>query len=111
MRDAAMSSDLILASAAERISTVFDLAEIDDTTPENLLEHLRRMLIDRIVELLSRNPEKLMAILYRIDVSEKRVDEIMTKSFPTEVPLHLADLIIERQMAKARSRAEHRDAS
>jgi hypothetical protein len=52
-----------------------------------------------------------MAILYRIDVSEKRVDEIMTKSFPTEVPLHLADLIIERQMAKARSRAEHRDAS
>jgi hypothetical protein len=106
-----MSSELILASAAERISTVFDLAEIDDTTPENLLEHLRRMLINRIVELLSRNPEKLMAILYRIDVSEKRVDEIMTKSFPTEVPLHLADLIIERQMAKARSRAEHRDAS
>jgi len=106
-----MSSDLILAGAAERIRTVFDLAEIDDTTPENLLEHLRRMLIDRIVELLSRNPEKLMAILYRIDVSEKRVDEIMTKSFPTEVPLHLADLIIERQMAKARSRAEHRDAS
>jgi hypothetical protein len=52
-----------------------------------------------------------MSILYRIDVSEPRVNEIMKKSFPTEVPLHLADLIIERQIAKARSRAEHRDSS
>lgn len=104
-----MSSELILASAAERISTVFDLAEVQDATPEARLEHLRRLLVERIVDLLSRNPEKLMSILYRIDVSERRVNEIMTKSFPTEVPLHLADLIIERQLAKARSRAEHKD--
>lgn len=106
-----MSSDLILSSAAERISTAFDLAESNDTTPETRLEHLRRLLIERIVELLNRNPEKLMSILYRIDVSEKRVNQIMTTSFPTEVPIHLADLIIERQLAKARSRAEHRDTS
>ncbi|MFN4909572.1 MAG: hypothetical protein ACK475_00945 [Bacteroidota bacterium] len=104
-----MSSELILASAAERISTVFDLAEVQDAAPEARLEHLRRLLVERIVELLNRNPEKLMSILYRIDVSERRVNEIMTKSFPTEVPLHLADLIIERQLAKARSRAEHKD--
>lgn len=104
-----MSSDLILASATERISSAFDLAEVEDATPETRLEHLRRLLVERIVELLNRNPEKLMSILYRIDVSERRVNEIMTKSFPTEVPLHLADLIIERQLAKARSRAEHRD--
>ena len=104
-----MSSDLIAISAAGRISAVFDLAEVDDTSPETRLEHVRRLLVERIVELLNRNPEKLMSILYRIDVSEQRVNEIMTKSFPTEVPLHLADLIIERQLAKARSRAEHRD--
>lgn len=106
-----MSSDLILASAAERISTAFDLAETNDATPEARLEHLRRLLVERIVELLNRNPEKLMSILYRIDVSEQRVNQIMTTSFPTEVPIHLADLIIERQLAKARSRAEHRDTS
>ncbi|HBB26303.1 MAG TPA: hypothetical protein DCZ59_08565 [Bacteroidetes bacterium] len=105
-----MSSELILTSAAERISTAFDLAEVEDALPEVRLEHIRRLLVERIVELLNRNPEKLMSILYRIDVSERRVNEIMTKSFPTEVPLHLADLIIERQLAKARSRAEHKDA-
>lgn len=106
-----MSSDLVLASAAERISSAFDLAEVDEVLPEARLEHLRRLLVERIVELLNRNPEKLMSILYRIDVSELRVNEIMKKSFPTEVPLHLADLIIDRQLAKARSRAEHRDTS
>lgn len=106
-----MSSDLVLASATERISSAFDLAEVDEVLPEARLEHLRRLLVERIVELLNRNPEKLMSILYRIDVSELRVNEIMKKSFPTEVPLHLADLIIDRQLAKARSRAEHRDTS
>jgi predicted XRE-type DNA-binding protein len=106
-----MSSDLVLASAAERINAAFDLAEVEDALPEARMEHLRRQLIERIVELLNRNPEKLMSILYRIDVSEPRVNDIMKKSFPTEVPLHLADLIIERQIAKARSRAEHRDSS
>ena len=49
-----------------------------------------------------------MAILYRIDVKEGAVNEIMSKSFPTEVPIHLADLVIARQLEKARTRAEHR---
>jgi hypothetical protein len=48
-----------------------------------------------------------MAILYRIDVKEAAVNQIMSTSFPLEVPIHLADLIITRQLEKAQSRADH----
>lgn len=106
-----MSSEAIERSAADRIATAFDLDESAVQAPSEILAEIRRRLIERIVEMLTRNPEKLMAILYRIDVKESAVNEIMSKSFPTEVPIHLADLIIERQLAKARSRAEHRDSS
>lgn len=106
-----MSSEAIERSAADRIALAFDLDEGAVQAPSDILAEIRRRLIERIVELLTRNPERLMAILYRIDVKESAVNEIMSKSFPTEVPIHLADLIIERQLAKARSRAEHRDSS
>ncbi len=108
----------IVQSAIERIEAAFDLDS--HVTPaqaavtpaqagvQRLHNDLRSLLINRITELLARNPEKLMAILYRIDVKEGAVNEIMSKSFPTEVPIHLADLVIARQLEKARTRAEHR---
>ncbi|MBU3699271.1 MAG: hypothetical protein FGM33_04565 [Candidatus Kapabacteria bacterium] len=97
------ANDPIVQSAIERIETAF---EMDPGLRRG--DELRSLLINRITELLTRNPEKLMAILYRIDVKENAVNEIMSKAFPTEVPIHLADLVIERQLAKARTRAEHR---
>ena len=101
-----MSSEAIAHSASQRIASAFDLAG-DELEFTGTFEELRAMLINRITELLSRNPEKLMAILYRIDVKEVVVQNIMSTSFPLEVPIHLADLIITRQLEKAQSRAEH----
>jgi len=98
-----MSSDDELArSAAEKISVAFDLDEVDS------LEAIRAALVNRIIQLLTSNPERLMAALYRIDVQEQRVNEIFTTSIPPDVPDLLADLIIERQLLKARTRREHR---
>ena len=101
-----MSSDVVKHSASQRIAAAFDLAG-DEIEFVATFEEMRAMLINRITELLSRNPEKLMAMLYRIDVKEAAVNEIMTTSFPLEVPIHLADLIITRQLEKAQSRADH----
>lgn len=101
-----MSSELVQQSASQRIASAFDLAG-DDLEFVGTFDEMRAMLINRITELLSRNPEKLMAILYRIDVKEASVNQIMTTSFPLEVPIHLADLIISRQLEKAQSRADH----
>ena len=44
-----------------------------------------------------------MSILYRIDVSEKKVNEIFATALAPDVPDLLADVIIERQLAKART--------
>ena len=101
-----MSSELVQQSASHRIAAAFDLAG-DELEFVGSFEEMRAMLINRITELLSLNPEKLMAILYRIDVKEVAVNQIMSTSFPLEVPIHLADLIITRQLEKAQSRADH----
>lgn len=100
-----MSSELA-RSAAERISIAFDLSDVEDLTAEDVLSAIRKELIDRIIRLLNTNPEKLMSILYRIDVSEARVNEIFSTALPPDVPDLLAELIIERQMAKAKTRAQ-----
>jgi len=64
----------------------------------------REDLIERIVRLLNTYPERLMAVLYRIDVSEQRIREIFDTTFPTEIPEKIADAVIERQLQKARTR-------
>ncbi len=97
-----MHSDGIVLSAANRIAVAFDMDELDVATT---MEAIREALANRIVELLNSNPEKLMMLLYRIDVSEPRVNEIFKNSLPPDVPEALADLIIERQLAKAETRA------
>ncbi|MDZ4744678.1 MAG: hypothetical protein SGJ05_01600 [bacterium] len=97
-----MASDSIILSAANKISIAFDM---DDVATLTTLDEIREALIHRIVELLNRNPERLMVLLYRIDVSEARVNEIFSKALPPDVPELVADLIIERQLAKAETRA------
>lgn len=103
-----MSSDL-MRSAAERISVAFDLSDVNELQTADILGKIRAELLDRIIRLLNTNPEKLMAILYRIDVSETRVNEIFSTALPPDVPELLVDVIIERQIAKAESRAKYRE--
>ena len=97
-----MHSDSIVLSAANKIAVAFDMDAMHVATT---LDTIREALANRIVELLNSNPEKLMMLLYRIDVSEPRVNEIFKNALPPDVPEALADLIIERQLAKAETRA------
>lgn len=101
-------SDAIVHSAAERIAIAFDVdsALASGNTP---LEQLRQFLIERIIYMLNTNPEKLMSILYRVDVSEQKVNAIFKTLLPPDMPDALADLLIERQLAKAESRAQYRN--
>ena len=98
-----MSSELV-HSAAERIMVAFDLGDDVDVPSDITMDQVRGMLVNVLIHLLNSNPEKMMSILYRIDVSEARVNEIFTKSAPPDFATELADLIIERQLKKAESR-------
>ena len=73
------------------------------------LEDVRRFLIPRITALLDRNPEMLMHILYRIDVAERDVKHVFAESAPKDIPAHLADLLIERQLLKLKIRRAYRE--
>ena len=73
------------------------------------LEDVRRFLIPKITALLDRNPEMLMHILYRIDVAERDVKRVFAESSPQNTPVHLADLLIERQLLKLKTRRQYRE--
>lgn len=105
-----MPNDEIIRSAVDRMGTAFDLAEVDEAlSAESILAAVRAQLVDRIIYLLNTNPERLMAILYRIDVNEARVNEIFSTALPPDMPERLADLVIERQLAKAETRARFKE--
>lgn len=83
-----------------------------ENIPVTTIDQVKKLLIERIVQLLSENPEKLMNMMYRFDVSEKKIHEIFTNSFPFDIPEKIADLILERQQQKLYTRklyAEHKD--
>ena len=81
------------------------LAQADRLT----LEDVRRFLIPKITALLDRNPEMLMHILYRVDVAERDVKRVFGESPPKDIPAHLADLLIERQLLKLKIRRAYRE--
>ena len=89
------------------LSRTFDLSTPASQRPS--LEDVRRFLMDRIGRLLNERPALLMSLLYRIDVDEADVRRVMTESPPGRPPADLADLVIERQLAKVRMRRRYRD--
>ena len=97
-----------IVSAHRIIATQFDL-EVDTGDETALLraDDIRGILIARIAALLSRDPERLMHILYRVDTEERKVQQIFRDLPPAEMAAALADLIIDRQLAKAETRARY----
>ncbi|MEO5673287.1 MAG: hypothetical protein ABIQ74_01450 [Chitinophagales bacterium] len=87
---------------AETIWQSFDLEKIN--SDDKLMEKIRELLINKIELLLTRDFEKLIAILYRIDVSEEKAKAALVSEKNRAAVL--ADLIIERQIQKAKLRIE-----
>lgn len=105
-----MSPLSLFADSSRVIAAQFDLADLpaSDASDEERERAFRALLIERIVELLNGNTERLMHILYRVDVPESTVAAIFRDTPLPAIAPALADRIIERQMEKARTRAEYR---
>ena len=65
---------------------------------------IREKLIGVIQYLLENNFEKLCNAMYRLDVSERKFHEVLTGNSPENISSQLADLVIEREMQKVRTR-------
>jgi len=95
--------------------SLFDSFEIDqswlpvEVDEDRRFQELRRVLIRRIEELIEKDLEKLKWILYRIDVNERKVHEALMNNAALHYPEVLADLIIERQIEKAKTRVANSD--
>ena len=66
----------------------------------------KQVLADRINELVNTQFQKLVSILYRMDVSETKLKQLLSDNPGTDAGLIIADLMIERQKEKIRSRQQ-----
>lgn len=81
--------------------------EID--LPENIsFELLKERLSSHINFLIQSDFQKLVSILYRVDVSEPKLKHLLKENPGYDASNIIADLIIERQLQKIKSRQEHR---
>lgn len=68
-------------------------------------EALRQQLVNLVNDLLVHDFEKLVVLLYRVDVSEKKLKDLIQLHPQTDAAEIIADLLIERQEEKKKSRA------
>jgi hypothetical protein len=74
--------------------------------PETSLILFKEKLVSYINDLINHDFGKLIRILYRIDVSEKKIKEMLASSL-TDAGVLIADMIIERQMQKIKTRSQY----
>ena len=69
------------------------------------LEKLKKWLTQEIMILMERDFQKLLQILYRIDVNEQKAKKAFSATNPASA---LAELIIERELQKVESRKKYK---
>ena len=69
-------------------------------------EEGRQKLVQAVNHLLVNDFNKLVWVLYRVDVSEPKLKRLLQEHPKTDAAQLITDLLIERQQEKARSR-EH----
>lgn len=70
-------------------------------------EAFRRNLASHINDLILHRFEYLVSLLYRMDVSEKKINLALQHNPSTDAGMLIADLVIERQMEKIKSRRQY----
>ena len=72
-------------------------------------EQLHSQLATHINYLIEHDFQKLVSVLYRVDVNETKLKNLLKENPNEDAGLIIADLIIERQLQKIKSRKEFRE--
>ncbi len=94
----------ILQEAAIALGQDWDLRLPDMLSEEVIL----KLLADRIVTILERGPETFFQLMYRLDISEKKLNAVLRDD---DVAAKIARLIYDRQIQKIQSRLANRKTS
>jgi hypothetical protein len=65
---------------------------------------IREKLSGIIAHLIEHNFERLCQAMYRLDVSEEKFHRVMNEKPFDEIPYSVADLVIEREIQKIKTR-------
>ena len=85
----------------------FDEFTLLSETDFNTLDELRKYLSEKLSNLMIKNFDEVLKILYRIDIPENNVQKVIHSENKYKANL-LADLIIERQMQKIKTRQKYK---
>jgi hypothetical protein len=85
----------------ESIEQLLNLnSQLDAVQKEEMKDHL----IFYINHLLIQDFDKLVQILYRVDVSENKLREVLQKNSGTDAAIIIADLLMQRQEEKIKTK-------
>jgi hypothetical protein len=70
-------------------------------------EDLKKVLAEEFNELINTDFNHLVQLLYRIDISEKKLKEALRQNQEKDSGKLLAELTIERQLQKIKSRQQY----
>lgn len=74
------------------------------SAPVLSLEELQKIISDIINRLIINDFSRLISVLYRLDISEKKLKELLKNSIDTSAGDLIAGMIIERQSEKIKTR-------
>ena len=86
------------------LSITEKIIDVTSSIQSASLDKIRLKLISLINELINKDFDAVVQLLYRIDVSEKKIRSVLDQNTETDSASILADLIIERQLQKIESR-------
>ena len=71
-------------------------------------DELKNIVAGYINPLISNNFNKLISILYRMDINEAKLRQLLHDNPAEDAGMIIADLIIERQLQKLKSQKENK---
>ena len=78
-----------------------------DLPPQIPVEEIRRRLQAAIRTMIENDFQKLVNVLYRVDVNERKLKYLLQENVGSDADIIIADLIIERQIEKIKLRSQH----
>ncbi|MDF1611920.1 MAG: hypothetical protein AB1695_08730 [Stygiobacter sp.] len=96
------NSPEIFTSLVEKLNKDFSL-EGNNLPVNSDFEILKKFFTEKVKELMSSNYDRFLNSLYRIDVDETKLTQILHSKDKTTIAEKLADLIIERQLLRVKT--------
>ncbi len=103
-----MNENELYPALVDKLNKDFSL-EKESLPALNDINPIREHFIKKIAELMAKDYNRFLNTLYRIDIDESRVREILHSKDKLRIPERLADLIIERQLLRVKTQMLYRN--